>query len=529
MPAWFRSRAVVGGAAIAAAVVCVGLSVLAGPQPRPIVPTLPSEAGLGFDVRDADTGQLIPCKLTLDGVDGTVDPEFSHNDIGRAEGPNTIAAYSRVMSGTGSGAVHVPLGTYDVYVSRGPEWNVFVARKVKVTGKGARVVARLKHVIDTRGWLSADFHVHAAPSPDSSVPLEHRILQFVSDGVEMIVATDHNVVTDYEPAIRALDVGRYITSAMGDELTTNGWGHFGAFPLPRSLGGAGHGAVLVHGRSAKDFFNDVRVNAPGAIIDVHHPRIDEEVGYFNVGGFDPHQDRASRPGFSFDFDAVEVLNGYQDPVRRSVDRTIEDWYALLNHGHLATATGNSDTHHLTFNLGGYPRNYVRVLDDRPENVQPAEIARAVRGHHAFFTTAPFVRVRVGSAGIGDVAPAPGGHARVEIEVQAAPWVAVDRVTLVVNGKEAKKWDVPVSTEVVRFKEGFDVSVPRDGYLVVRVDGDKIMAPIVGDRKTFGVLPLALTNPVFLDVDGNGAYDPAVRHGPHAPPEEPGPRTPAPAR
>ena len=37
--------------------------------------------------------------------------------------------------------------------------------------------------------------------------------------------------------------------------------------------------------------------------------------------------------------------------RRSVDRVINDWFSLLNHGHIVTATGNSDTHHLTYNLG----------------------------------------------------------------------------------------------------------------------------------------------------------------------------------
>jgi hypothetical protein len=54
----------------------------------------------------------------------------------------------------------------------------------------------------------------------------------------------------------------------------------------------------------------------------------------------------------------------------------------------------------------------------------------------------------------------------------------------------------------------------DGYAVVRVDGDKIMAPVVGDNRTFGVYPLALTNPIFFDVNGNGRYDQEHPHGPH---------------
>ncbi len=494
-----------------AATVAFAYARAAGPALSPM--GAGPEGDLKFDVRDAPDGRAIPCKLTFVGVDGTADPQFTHNDIGRPIGMTGIAAFSRVMSASGSGTVRVPIGTYDVYISRGPEWDVMVERRLRVTADGVVVTARLNHVIDTRGWLSADFHVHAAPSPDSVVPLQHRVIEFAADGVEMIVSTDHNVVSNYQPSIDELGLGEILTSAMGDEITTNGWGHFGAFPLPRNLEQAGHGALLAHGRTATNIFNDVRKTAPGAIIDVHHPRL-EDVGYFNLGKFSPHTDRADRSGFSFDFDAVEVLNGYQDPVRRSVDRTIDDWLGLLNHGHLVTATGNSDTHHLTYNMGGYPRNYVRVRDDRPSRVTPAEVAEAVRGHHAFFTTAPFVRVSVGGGGPGDLVAVRGGQARAEVEVQAAPWVSVNRVILYQNGNEVRRWPVAASADVLRFRVAVDLPVAGDGYIVVRVDGDKLLAPVVGDTKTFGVRALALTNPIFLDANGNGRYDPAFKHGRH---------------
>jgi hypothetical protein len=469
------------------------------------------EGVLSFDVRDAKTGDPIPCKLTLVGVDGTPDPELTRVDIGREE-DDALAAYNRIMSIKGGGAAHVPFGTYDVTVSRGPEWETSTTRRLKIGPQGAAVSARLAHVVDTHEWLSADFHVHAARSPDSRVPMRDRVYEFVADGVELIVSTDHNVVSDYDPFIRELDAGRYLASIVGDELTTAGWGHFGAFPLPADLERAGQGAVLVHGRQPADFFKDVRTNAPDAIIDVHHPRIDAEIGYFDIGHFDARGDRAQRPGFSWDFDAVEVMNGYQDPVRRSVDRVIDDWFSLLNHDHLVTATGNSDTHHLTFNIGGYPRNYVKLRDDRPPAADPKQVARALKAHQAFFTTGPFVSLLVNGGTIGDLVPARGGLARAEITVQAAPWVSVERVTLYLNGREAKRWTVPASAATVRFHESIEVTTPADGYLVVRIDGDKPLAPVVGDRKTFTAYPFALTNPVFLDVDGDGRYRAGMKHG-----------------
>ena len=213
-----------------------------------------------------------------------------------------------------------------------------------------------------------------------------------------------------------------------------------------------------------------------------------------------------------------MLNGYQDSERRSVDRVIDDWFALLDHGHIVTATGNSDTHHLDHNIGGYPRNYVRVQEDKPQSLRdPLEVPRAVKGHHVLFTTGPFVALKVDGAGIGDVAPVRGGEAKVELEVRAAPWVSVSTVILYLDGQGAASLEGRQERRRrARYTRAIRVTVARDGWVVVRVDGDEPMAPVVGDRKRFDVRPLALTNPVFLDVDGNGKYDSPEKHGPHEP-------------
>ena len=64
---------------------------------------------------------------------------------------------------------------------------------------------------------------------------------------------------------------------------------------------------------------------------------------------------------------------------------------------------------------------------------------------------------------------------------------------------------------MRFHEKVEVTSQGDGYVVVRVDGDKPLAPVVGDGKRFTVYPLALTNPVFLDADGDGRYLAHLKH------------------
>ena len=477
------------------------------------LPKLTEKGALAFEIVDAKTNQRMPGKLTLIGAKGTTEPRFSKDigveDMGEAE----LCAYNRVFSLSGVGVIAVPLGTYDVTVSRGIEWTISTAR-VTVTTKGVEVHAKLEHVIDTPKWVSGDFHVHASGSPDSHVPMRDRVYEFVADGVDMIVATDHNVVSNYAPLIAEMHADKLLASSTGDEVTTGGWGHFGAFPLPHEMETEGHGAIPVKKRTPIELFASIRKSAPDAIIDVHHPRLEKGTGYFFLGKFDDKNDRSNRKGFSYDFDAIEVLNGYQDTNRKLIDRVMEDWFALLDRGHLVTATGNSDTHHLNYNLGGYPRNYVLVDNDDPAVVTGADVAKGLRKHHAFFTTGPIIDFKVGTTGIGDLAPAPNGKARADIVIRAAPWISVSRVIVYVSGDEVKRWEVPASTKVERFRDSLDIEVAGDTYVVIRTEGDKSLSPVVGGGKDVTVHPFAMTNPIFLDANTNGKYDPIESHGTH---------------
>lgn len=190
--------------------------------------------------------------------------------------------------------------------------------------------------------------------------------------------------------------------------------------------------------------------------------------------------RFRRAGTSFDFDAIELFNGYRDAERQHAGQVLQDWFNLIDHGYRFTATGNSDTHHLRFNLGGFPRNYLRVADDRPEAMTPDLLARTVKAGRCFFTTGPFVSVDVGGGQEGDTVRAENGHVPGTITVQAAPWVDVSSVTLFVDGRAYRHWAVPAARTVERFAAHFDVNVERDAYVVVRVQGRRPLTPVVGE-------------------------------------------------
>jgi hypothetical protein len=252
----------------------------------------------------------------------------------------------------------------------------------------------------------------------------------------------------------------------------------------------------------RDVFAAVRRDHPGTVIQVNHPRSSGHMGYFNDERFDRRSGQSSHAGFSLAFDTLEVLNGRR---ASNTEDVLRDWFSLLDHGHVVTAMGNSDTHELHTTLGGYPRNYLRVPDDRPGHATQADLVAAILGRHAFFTTGPFLRLRSGDADIGDVVTARSGTVDLDIEVTAAPWVAVDSVALYVNGKIEKQWAVPASQQPQRFEIQQTIAVDRDSYVVLRADGNEPMWPVAGDAEGTPVMPMAITNPLFIDFDGDGRY------------------------
>ena len=483
-----------GGARLAADAAARAADEAAGPGDRE-----PPWGNLHYRVTDARTGAPIPVKLTFVGAKPWPTPQFTRHDVPiQLEG--AVAAHNRVFSLTGTGSVRIPQGRYDVWVTRGPEWSAVIRKGLSVAAAPVQLSASLSHVAPMDGWTSADFHVHAAPSWDSNVPLEARVYEFAAEGVDVIVSTDHNLVTDYAPVVDELGAGELLRSARGVEVTTKDWGHFGAFPLEPDPSWDVLEGRMLYGHAPKKLFPDVRSHAPHAVIIVNHPR-SVRFGYFALGKLNPKTARFAKPGASGDFDAVEIMNGYQDPLLLTLDATLKDWFGLLASGRHVAATGDSDTHHLQHDLAGYPRNYVRV---RP-GAGPDALAEALRAGHAFFTSGPLLQLDVGGKSFGDLVVAKNGRIDGHFTVRAAPWIDVDHVRLYVGGKLEREWAVPPGAEVRRFEGDISVSTAKDTFIVLRADGHHALGPSVSVRSR--LRPVAIGNPVYVDADGDGNWRP----------------------
>jgi len=158
-----------------------------------------------------------------------------------------------VLAGHGQGEVRLEPGVYQVLASRGPEYSI---RRQFVTIRPGTVtdfVAALARVVDTTGWISADFHVHGPNSVDAPATYNARVRSMVAEGVELVTATDHDHITDYNPTINHLGLRPWIKGQVGIEVSPLDYGHFIGFPLKYNELASQNGAFnWRRGKTAKE-------------------------------------------------------------------------------------------------------------------------------------------------------------------------------------------------------------------------------------------------------------------------------------
>lgn len=312
--------------------------------------------------------------------------------------------------GQGRVALNARPGQYTLVVSRGPEYDMYEQEIDLKAGKVVPVHAVIRRVVDTRGYLAGDFHIHAAGSIDSGLPNNQRVLTMAGEGIEIAVATDHNYVTDYLPFIVEEGLTPWIASVVGLELTTFEAGHFNAFPVNRELDSMSRGSIKWQDVPPKTIFDTLKGMAPsyGNIVQVNHPRT-PILGYFYQHNLDPFSSTVdlainTDPGltstlisptgpafieettnsqgktvykstFSWDFDAVEVFNGkhleelrhFRMPFDKNASPTADDAlptevFASLKEQTTADQKNNDGTYKSTFLAEVFPDKTPAEID-----------------------------------------------------------------------------------------------------------------------------------------------------------------------
>jgi hypothetical protein len=476
----------------------------------------PSDGPAAIDVAAGGTvrvvvtepgGAPLPARVQLLPAGGQAVPEVAehYGEPGRFGGGRLAVAFALA----GDVTLPVPAGMWEVVTSRGYEYEVDRQTITVTAGAMIQVDATLDRTVATPGELCGDFHIHTDRSNDSADPGEYKLASAVADGVELPVRSDHEYVADFSAEIAALGVEQWAAGFGSVELTSMElWGHMGVFPLVPDPARVNAGAPTWQTfPTAADpdrelayqeppvVFDAVRARPEAPVVIINHPT--GGMNYFEYVGFDPATGLADNTAaWDTQFTLVEVFN---DEAWDEAGDRVAGWFAINNSGRRVFAVGSSDSHGITGSPVGYPRTCIAVGTDDPRAVTAATVRdRMAAGHHTV-SGGIYVTARVGGSGPGDTATGLGPTADVAVEVQAATWVDVDALDVVVDGVVTDT--IPIMPEdadptnpVVRWRQTIQVPVRASGggYVVIAAHGDAPLEPVHPGRLPFGV-----TNPIFL--------------------------------
>jgi hypothetical protein len=432
----------------------------------------------------------IPARVTVAGFDPS--PEivvpgasllgFSGEALGLFYDQGDVLPFGVVhhdyADASGSVSFEVEPGTYQVVVSRGTEYSIVSSTVTVVAGAcsgTSDIAAQITQVVDTAGYISSDFHVHGMRSADSRISDRLRVLAFAGEGIENPVMTDHHVHTDLAPEITAQGMGAFVTSTIGEEITTFDYGHFNAYPMTIDSSvpsggstdwgvaepvGADFPSAGAYGLKPEEI-RDLALTGVNSISGVTTVQINHIGSHFDPLRIDtsavPPQDALNavqrsrlrlppEPGGGDNlfahFPALETWNGYNRNHQNNefLNERIGIWFNHLNQGLLTTAIADTDTHKLVSTRTAGARSWTASPTDAIAGILPADVADSVSNGRVIGGQGLFVETRLltsegeanlewsGSTEIGD----DDGNVTLRIEVQSPSWAEWDTIKVYAN-------------------------------------------------------------------------------------------------
>lgn len=467
-------------------------------------------------ITDEDGGP-VPCKVQFRGRDRTEDP-FFFIDSGEH------AVQNLYYSHNGQFRQEIAPGEYDVIISRGPEYDAVFTQITVKRGEETGLSANLVRSVDAPGWVSSDFHSHSSPSGDNTSSQYGRVLNLLCEHIEFAPCTEHNRISTYVPHLEKMGVRGLMATCCGMELTGSPLpvNHQNAFPLihtPRTQDG---------GAPQTDTNPEVQIERlamwddnSDKLVQGNHPNI---VQIYGDRDLNREPDQGFHRMFGF-MDVIEVHPPHEiltpaasaAGARNQPRSTIFHWLQLLNLGHRIPGVVNTDAHY-NFHGSGFLRNYIKSPTDDPAEVDTMEMVHAAEKGNMIMTNGPFLEVSLtagsgetrSSGTAGDDVSAPDGNAQLDIRVQCPNWFDIDRVQVLINGRPSEDHNYQrrtdagkFSTGTVKFDQSVSLSLSGDAHVIVVAAGEQSrLGPVMGPAHENDI-PVAVCNPIFVDVDGNG--------------------------
>lgn len=462
-----------------------------------------ADGALHVRVTDKSTHRPVPCRLTIADAQGALAP------LAARGGQNLGARAGVVYTGDGDATFGLPAGDYMLYATRGFEYGV-AQRKISIqAGTAEEIALEIDREVPTPHLAACDTHIHTFTySKHGDATAEERVITLAGEGIELAIASDHNIYADYSDFAHRLKLDDYFTFVLADEVTTKA-GHFIAFPIAST-------AAPLPDAKLTDWpalMSSVR-SVPGVqVVVLNHPRdIHDKFIPFAPENFDAASGDNLR-GPEYTFDAIEVCNS--GTLQSDFMRSFRDWFTLLNHGYRITAVGSSDSHDVSRFIVGQGRTYIACDDSQPGHLNIDEACRHLREGRAYVSLGLLTRLVVDDRfEAGDLATPAGSEIKVTVRVLGPTWVQADRIELFANGIKIREQTIQSPPGAVE-KAHIEWRIPRpahDAHLVAIASGPGVTAPYW--PIPFPYQPtdrfrnprvIGANNPVWLDADGDGKF------------------------
>lgn len=454
-----------------------------------------------FTIRVTESNKALPCRVTIVNSAGSLFPA-------KVDAPHSAVRPGVAYLGEGIGTFYLPTGHYTVYVGRGFEYSVSTQHVSIRADMQVDLQVELRREVDTSGYVASDTHVHTFTwSRHGDATDEERAITLAGEGIELPIATDHNLVIDPITPAKKTGMNRYFTPVHGNEVTT-GHAHFNIFPLQP-------GARAANWRIEDwlELMKELR-SAGAKVIILNHPRnVHNKFQPFASTNFNAKTGENLR-GFEFSFDAVEVVNS--SALQSDWMINFSDWMALLNYGYRVTGVGSSDGHDVSRYIVGQGRTYVACDDSDPSRINVDQAVESFLKGRALISMGLLADIKMdGKDLVGALAPQ-RDDSTVEINVQGPAWTAVDRVELFANGQLIREENfTPIYKPGVKKRLSWKLPRPgNDMHLVVIASGPPVTAPFWRIPKPYQPTSnswkprvVGATNPIYVDGDGDGKFTP----------------------
>lgn len=493
---------------------CEGRFEASGGQPKSVRCSLTDFTGFTATVIDGK-GSPIATKATIYAADG------NHPDFG----PDSTRTFIKNCVYAVHGQLVCPLapGEYTVWFSHGPEYNA-VSKTFTVDAEPTQLEVELARVVDTTGWVSTELHSHSSPSGDNTSDQFGRVENLLCEHLEYAPCTEHARIDSYVPHLRKMNCTERMATDSGMELTGRPLpaNHQNAFPLhhhPHTQNGGGpttdaNPVVQIERLAMWD-------NGADKIVQMNHPNLHQLYGDLDVDGT---PDEGFRGMFQF-MDVIEVHpleTIFEDvasapPNIREMRIPLFQWMQLLNQGYRIPGVVNTDAHY-NHHGSGWLRNWFACSTDDPAGISTEEMILQAESGHIIMSSGPFLRVQGVSASVdriampGDDLLAKDGKVKLQVSVQCPNWLDVNRVQVFINGRGSETHNRTRKSHseqfgdvdaVTKFEGTFEIDLTEDAHLIVATVGegmtmDKVMGEKYGQRP-----PIAVSNPIFVDLEGDG--------------------------